>query len=145
MNLASVWGPSPLMPGWCIFGLSWRAGVGSMHLGLLNPLICIVFIYWIHACSTVSFPFHTSILFAFPIRILIFRRQTHWKFSFKKTNKNICEKKKSSPVSFSSFGMETAKGAGGMESVMRVGKEMRETVRTGWISKQMIQLREPID
>lgn len=87
MRVASVWDPSPLMPGWCIFGLSWSAGVGSMHLGLLNSLICIVFIYWIHACSTVSFPFHSSILFAFPIRILILRRQVHWKFSFKKTNK----------------------------------------------------------
>lgn len=87
MRIASVWDPSPLMPAWCIFGLSWSAGVGSMHLGLLNSLICIVFIYWIHACSTVSFPFHSSILFAFPIRILILRRQLHWKFSFKKTNK----------------------------------------------------------
>lgn len=98
LSLASVWDPSPLMPGWCIFGLSWSAGVGSMHLGLLNALICIVFIYWIHACSTVSFSFHTSILFAFPIRILILRRQTHWKFSFKKTKKSV--EKKSSHVSF---------------------------------------------
>lgn len=147
MRIASVWDPSPLMPGWCIFGLSWSAGVGSMHLGLLNSLICIVFIYWIHACSTVSFPFHSSILFAFPIRILILRRQLHWKFSFKKTNKQtnkICEKR-SNPVSLSSFGTETAKGAGGIGSATRVGKETRETVSTGWISKQMIQLRKPID
>lgn len=45
VSIAAVCDPFFSMPGWSIFGLSWSAGVGSMHLCLVNSLICIAFIY----------------------------------------------------------------------------------------------------
>lgn len=45
VSIAVVRDPFFLMAGWSIFGLSRSAGVGSMHLCLVNSLICIAFIY----------------------------------------------------------------------------------------------------